>query len=76
MMEKDGDVMTKIVPNVRKKTLQPIIKENVEKGSTVHTDEFASYSGLKKAGYEHETVNHGAGQYVDRDTHVNSIEGA
>ena len=28
-----GDVMTKVVPNVRKKTLQPIIKGNVEQGS-------------------------------------------
>ena len=63
------------MPNVRKKTLQPIIKENVEKGSTIHTDELKSYSGLSKAGFEHETVNHGAGEYVDGDCHVNGIEG-
>ena len=56
MLERGGDVMTKVVPNVRKKTLQPIIKENVVKGSTVHTDELKSYSGLSKAGFEHETV--------------------
>ena len=62
-------------PNVRKKTLQPIIKENVEADSTVHTDELKSYSGLSKAGFEHETVNHGAGEYVDGDCHVNGIEG-
>ena len=75
MLERDGDVMTKVVPNVRKKTLQPIIKENVEAGSTVHTDELKSYNGLAKAGYNHETVNHGAGEYVDGDCHVNGIEG-
>ena len=28
-----------------------------------------------KAGYEHETVNHGAGEYVDGDCHVNGVEG-
>ena len=67
MLERDGDVMANVVPNVRKKTLQPIIKENVVKDSTVHTDELKSYSGLSKAGFEHETVNHGAGQYVDGD---------
>ncbi len=71
MLERDGDVMA----NVRKKTLQPIIKENVVKDSTVHTDELKSYSGLSKAGFEHETVNHGAGQYVDGDCRVNGIEG-
>ena len=75
MLERDGDVMANVVPNVRKKTLQPIIKENVVKDSTVHTDELKSYSGLSKVGFEHETVNHGAGQYVDGDSHVNGIEG-
>ena len=75
MLERDGDVMTKVVPNVRKKTLQPIIKANVKKGSTVHTDELKSYTGLSKAGYEHETVNHGAGEYVNGACHVNGMEG-
>ena len=75
MLERDGDVMANVVPNVRKKTLQTIIKENVVKDSTVHTDELKSYSGLSKAGFEHETVNHGAGQYVDGNSHVNGIEG-
>ena len=75
MLERGGDVMTKVVPNVRKKTLQPIIKGNVEQGSTVNSDELKSYSGLSKAGFEHETVNHSAGQYVDGDCHVNGIEG-
>ena len=42
---------------------------------TVHTDELKSYSGLSKAGFEHETVNHGAGEYVDGDCHGNGIEG-
>ena len=36
MLERDGDVMAKAVPDVKKKTLQPILAENVEKGSTVH----------------------------------------
>ena len=75
MLERGGDVMATVVPNVRKKTLQPIIKENVVEGSTVHTDELKSYSGLSKAGFDHETVNHGAGEYVDGDCHVNGIEG-
>ena len=75
MLERDGDVMAKVVPNVQKKTLQPIIEENVVAGSTVHTDELKSYGGLSKAGFEHETVNHGAGEYVDGDCHVNGIEG-
>ncbi len=75
MLERDGEVMTKVVPNVRKNTLHPIIKENVEAGATVHTDELKSYTGLSKAGYTHRTVNHGADEFVKGDSHVNSIEG-
>ena len=75
MLERDGDIMMKVVPNVRKRTLHPIIAENVKAGSTVHTDELKSYMGLAEAEYDHETVNHGAGEYVDGDCHVNGLEG-
>ena len=36
-------------PNVKTKTLKPIIKDEVQPGSTVHTDELRSYNGLSKA---------------------------
>lgn len=75
MLERGGEVMTKIVPDVKKRTLQPIVSENVKTGSTVYTDELRSYRGLDKAGYEHRTVNHSTGQYVSFNSHVNSIEG-
>jgi transposase-like protein len=74
MMQRNGQVMTKVVPNVAKKTLQPIIEENVLDGSTVHTDELTSYKGLDKKGFTHKTVNHGAKEYVVGNTHVNGLE--
>ena len=74
MLQRGGDVMTKVVPNVKKKTLQPIIRENVKLGSTVHTDELRSYSGLHNEGFDHKKVNHGAGKWVSGGSHVNSIE--
>ena len=45
MLERGGDIMANVVPNVRKRTLHPIIAENVEPGSTVHTDELGAKSG-------------------------------
>ena len=75
MLKRGGDVMAKVVPNVSKRTLYPIITENIEPGSTVHTDEFGTYRGLDRAGYRHETVNHGLGEYVSGDSHVNAVEG-
>lgn len=75
MMERDGDVVTHVVEDVKKKTLQPLIEEHVEAGSDVFTDELLSYNGLDKKGYNHQTINHGIGEYVDGDIHVNGIEG-
>jgi len=75
MKQRGGKLITKIVDNVRKNTLQPIIKEHVKEGSTIHTDELLSYKGLDKAGYENKTVNHGSGQYISEcGSHVNSVE--
>jgi transposase-like protein len=74
MLQRDGQIMTKIVPNVAAKTLKPIIEENVTQGSTVHTDELRSYKGLAKKGYNHQTVNHGVHEYVVGNTHVNGLE--
>ena len=75
MLERDGDVMAQVVPNVSKKTLYPIITENIEPGSTVHTDEFGTYRGLDRIGYRHRAVSHKRGEYVSGDSHVNSVEG-
>ena len=75
MVERGGDVMAKVVPNVRKRTLEPIICQHVEQGSLVHTDELRSYLSIERAGYGHETVNHGAGEYVRGSSHVNAVEG-
>jgi transposase len=75
MLEKDGDVMTQVVPNVQRKTLLPIIEKNVVKGSAMQTDELPTYRTLDKNGYTHSTVHHAAGQYVSGTTHVNGMEG-
>jgi transposase len=39
---RDGDVLTKVVPNVRKETLLPEVKANVAEGSIVHTTTIAA----------------------------------
>ena len=73
--QREGEIKTEVVPDVKRNTLQPIIKENVQAGSTIHTDELRSYNGLSKHGYNHRRVNHGSGEYARGDCHVNSIEG-
>jgi transposase-like protein len=74
MLERDGDVMTRIVPNVRRNTLEPHIRENVRSKTIISTDELRSYRFLQKAGYRHGAVNHNAEQWVDGIHHTNTIE--
>lgn len=75
-LERGGNVITAVVPNQRKTTLQPFVTANVLIGGQLHTDELQSYRGLHKAGYRHMTVNHGAHEYVGFDgASTNSIEG-
>jgi transposase len=75
MLEREGDVMTRIVENVRRATLEPHILANVKTGSTVSTDELKSYAKLARLGYDHGAVNHSAEEWVRGKHHTNGIEG-
>ena len=75
MLQRDGKIMTKIVPNARTQTLEPIILANVQAGTEIQSDEWSAYRNLNKKGYTHETVQHGAGEYARDGVHVNGLEG-
>jgi transposase-like protein len=70
-----GEVITRVVPDSKARTLKPIIAANVAKGSKVHTDEWSGYRRLDKWGYDHSTVNHADGEYARDGSHVNTLEG-
>lgn len=74
MIERDGDVMVKVVPNAKTKTLIPLITENVEKGSTVSSDEWRPYKNLPSHGYKHGYVMHSIYQWKKGIHHTNNIE--
>jgi transposase len=75
MLEREGDVITKVVPDVKRATLEPHIVTNVLKGATVSTDELRSYANLAKLGYDHGAVNHSKDIWVRGKHHTNSLEG-
>lgn len=75
VLERDGNITAKVVPNVSRNTLESFIEAEVTSGTTVSTDELASYAQISKLGYKHGTVNHGAEQYVNGIHHVNGVEG-
>jgi transposase len=76
MVERNGRVRARIIPDVKARTLLPAIDATVSKDAVVHTDDLASYRGLGKMGYAQFTVAHSEKVYVTGDgIHTNSIEG-
>ncbi|HEX6374997.1 MAG TPA: IS1595 family transposase [Allosphingosinicella sp.] len=76
MLENGGELITAVIPDVKRATLYPIVCANVLPGSTIHTDTLHSYRGLSLRGFRHQTVNHSAKEYVSpHGCTVNSIEG-
>ncbi len=75
ILERDGEVFTKVVPSASRKSLIPPIIERLRPGTRISTDEWGAYRILRQLGYDHETVNHSADEWVRGATHVNSIEG-
>jgi transposase-like protein len=71
-LERKGRVRTKVVSDRKKKTLQPFVKENVEAGSEIHSDEFVDTWRMPDE-YTHQVVSH-LDTYVNGNIHTNGIE--
>ncbi len=57
MIQQDGRVIAMVVRNTKKETLIPIIKDNVEKGTTIVSDDYSTYTDLRED-YIHKSVKH------------------
>jgi transposase-like protein len=75
VLERQGNIVAKVTGRVLKTTVIPHIRRNVEKGSAIFTDQLTAYKILPHKGYSHDSVNHGAHEYVRGIVHTNSIEG-
>ena len=65
-------VKAKVVPNTRRKTLSPEVRQRVTEGSEVFTDALASYADLSDA-YVHQVIDH-AESYAEGKIHTNGLE--
>jgi transposase len=76
-----GQVRLFVLRNVQTDTIRPIVQQMVKRGARVYTDSYCIYHFLSEAGYQHQTVNHSAGEYaldLDGDgqceVHCNTME--
>lgn len=74
MVQRDGKVYIKHIPNTGKWTLLQQIKENISPQARIMTDEWRGYNQLSQYGWEHGSVTHSASQYVKGDIHTQNIE--
>lgn len=72
ILERDGKVRTQVIENRERKTLHALVRDNVEYGSNLNTDDCTGYWGLYRD-YVHQIVDH-AETYVVGKVHTNSIE--
>ena len=64
-------VTARMVENTEGPTLKGFVAEHTAPGAKVYTDESSSYHGMA---FDHEAVNHSAGEYVRGMAHTNGIE--
>ncbi|HSY06296.1 MAG TPA: IS1595 family transposase [Steroidobacteraceae bacterium] len=74
MVERGGEVITRVVSDVKGETLLPLITEHVKSGTFISSDQYRVYKKLRKLGYRHAAVNH-MREWVRGDVHTNTLEG-
>ena len=73
VLERHGKVRAKVIGNTTNTEIRAHVKENVEFGSRIHSDEAGEKWGMDQH-YIHEMVNHTAEEYVRGNVHTNGIE--
>jgi transposase-like protein len=72
--ERKGNVVARVISRADSATLNAFVRQAVsEKVSLIATDENAAYNPLDDI-FNHKSVNHSAGQYVDGVVHTQTID--
>ena len=71
--QRDGKVYARPLGWEPGETLAGFVLETVQAGETVYTDDHRAYKSLREV-YQHHTVKHSVGEYVNGQAHTNGIE--
>jgi transposase-like protein len=74
MVERKGDILTRVVPDRKSASIIRMMRKYVREGARIATDEGREFMDLQSWGYCHEAVNHLKKEWVRDDTHTNTIE--
>lgn len=73
VIQRGGPVRARKIQSRGARAIAAFVKESVEPGARLMTDEYAGYKAVGKL-YDHNTVTHSKLQYVDGLNHTQSIE--
>jgi len=74
LVDRDGDSRSFRMTNVSGDTLRPLIVRHADRKPDLMTDQGGQCYHVGKEFNRHETVNHGADEYVRGDAHTNTAE--
>lgn len=70
-----GRAKSYVVDKVSADEIEPIVAANIRRETRIMTDESPIYRYVPILFYQHQRVNHSAGEYVRGTAHTNTIEG-
>jgi len=82
MIQPGAEVVIQMLATVQQQTIQPLMRQTIQSGTLIFTDEYALCSQVEAWGYTHKTVNHAQAEDARAEhedgvcqVHVNPLEG-
>jgi transposase-like protein len=75
LVERNGNVRSFHVCDVKANTLRPILNDQIDKNTHIMTDDAVQYPKICQPFKAHSSVNHSAGEYSRGKAHTNTVEG-
>lgn len=73
LLKRGGKVYARVIPDVKQRTLQPILERKIVPDAIVYTDTLNAYDVLDVGGFRHLRINHSE-LFSDQQNHINGIE--
>ncbi len=74
MIQGSGEVVLRLLSNVKQATIAPVIRNTIVPGTLIYTDEYRIYARLVAWGYQHKSVCHAQGEDArDEDGECDSL---
>jgi len=79
LVERNGRAHSLPMPEVSAANLKPVVREFIQEGANLMTDDSGLYDGMRNHFGSHDVVRHSAGEYSRREgakiIHTNTVEG-